>query len=63
MLDLDGTGKITYEVYEKFWCAFLRMYSNVMGIRIEYDDKMRKITLKVFNIMTNPGDSFNFEDF
>jgi hypothetical protein len=60
MLDLDGTGKITYEVYEKFWYAFLRMYSNIMGIRIHYDDKMKAMTLKVFKIMSNEGGSFNY---
>jgi hypothetical protein len=52
MLDLEGTGEIRLESFEKFWKSFLIFYSDVMGIKLHYDEKMEAFTKNVFNIMS-----------
>ena len=63
MLDLNGCGSISFEVYEAFWVSFLQFYTQIMGIDLHYDDKMKKVTRTVFDLICDGGSSFVFEDY
>lgn len=63
MLDLSGSGKVTYDTYEKFWFQFLQMYAEMFNYKINLDDSAKSAAKTAFNILSGGADYFDFEMF
>lgn len=48
MLDVRGEGMVIIDSFEKFWVQFLQMYSDLLHIKIKYDDAMKDFTHQIF---------------
>ena len=48
MLDVRGEGLIILPSFEKFWIQFLQMYSDLLHVKIKYDDAMKEFTEQIF---------------
>lgn len=63
MLDLSGTGHVTYETYTDFWRSFITMYGTMMNVKITFDAQMKEATEKAFGIISQGAPSFDFDRF
>lgn len=48
MLDIKAEGRITFQLYERFWKEFLFMYSQLFNYKIDIDEQSTRAALNAF---------------